>query len=128
MEDGAAVPFPISRSELISWTPLLNGAFGEAWPYLRMSGVARGELDPAAPANKVIVDLDKVQQNARGLECETDFFILRPADPGQTNGTLVCDVTNRGSKRISQLLDDASGDSPAAANDQKTAREAGIGF
>ncbi len=49
-------------------------------------------------------------------------------DPSRTNGVLVYDVTNRGSKRIFQRLDDAPGDPPAAANDLKTAREAGIGF
>src|SRR5271167_185795 len=103
--------------------------FGEAGPYLRIRGVAKGELDPAAPQNRVIVDLDKVRRNARGLvEYETDFFILRPADPTRTNGVLVYDVTNRGSKRIFQLLDDAPGAPVDAANDPKTAREAGLGF
>ena len=75
--------------------------FGEAGSYLRIRGVAKGELDPAAPENQVIVDLDKAPRNARGLvEYETDFFILRPADPSRTNGVLVYDVTNRGRKRI----------------------------
>jgi hypothetical protein len=104
-------------------------SFGEAGPYLRIRGMAKGELDPAAPENQVIVDLEKAPRNARGLvEYETDFFILRPAEPSRTNGVLVYDVTNRGSKRIFQLLDDAPGDNPAAANDPKTAREAGLGF
>jgi len=110
--------------------PFADGrAFGEAGPYLRIRGVAKGELDPKAPENTVIVDLDKAPRNARSLvEYETDFFILRPDDPGRTNGVLVYDVTNRGSKRIFQRLDDAPGDPPAAANDLKTAREAGSGF
>jgi hypothetical protein len=110
--------------------PFAEGrGFGEAGPYLRIRGVAKGELDPAAPQNKIIVDLDKVQRNARGLvEYETDFFILRPVEPSLTSGVLVYDVTNRGSKRIFQLLDDVPGDSPAAANDPKTAREAGLSF
>jgi Alpha/beta hydrolase domain len=110
--------------------PFADGrTFGEAGPYLRIQGVAKGELDPAASQNKVIVDLDKAPRNARGMvEYETDFFILRPADPGRTNGVLVYDVTNRGSKRIFQRLDDAPGDPPAAANDLKTAREAGSGL
>jgi hypothetical protein len=103
--------------------------FGEAGSYLRVRGVAKGELDPAAPENRVIVDLDKASRNARGLvEYETDFFVLRPADPGRADGVLVYDVTNRGSKRIFQLLDDAPGDNPAASNDPNTAREAGLGF
>ena len=110
--------------------PFAEGqSFGEAGSYLRIRGVAKGELDPAAPENRVIVDLDKAPRNARGLvEYETDFFILRPTDPGRSNGVLVYDVTNRGSKRIFQRLDDAPGDPAAAANDLKTAREAGTGF
>ena len=110
--------------------PFAEGEFfGEAGPYLRIRGVAKGELDAAAPENSVIVDLDKAPHNERGLvEYEADFFILRPADPSRSNGVLVYDVTNRGSKRIFQLLDDAPGDNPAAANDPKTAREAGLGF
>jgi hypothetical protein len=110
--------------------PFAEGrAFGEAGPYLRIRGTAKGELDPMAAQNRVIVDLDKAPRNARGLvEYETDFFILRPADPGRTNGVLVYDVTNRGRKRIFAMLDDAPGESPAEANDPKTARDAGIGF
>ena len=89
--------------------PFAEGkSFGEAGSYLRIRGVAKGELDPAAPENTVIVDLDKAPRNARGLvEYETDFFILRPTDPSRTNAVLVYDVTNRGSKRIFQQLDDA---------------------
>src|SRR5215472_15956610 len=110
--------------------PFAEGqAFGEAGPYLRIRGVAKGELDPTASENQAIVDLDKAPRNARGLvEYETDFFILRPVDPGRTNGVLVYDVTNRGSKRIFQLLDDAPSAPVDAANDPKTAREAGLGF
>jgi hypothetical protein len=103
--------------------------FGAAGSYLRIRGVAKGELDPAAPENRVIVDLGKAPRNARGLvEYETDFFILRPADPSRTQGVLVYDVTNRGSKRIFQLLDDAPSAPVDAANDPKTVRGAGLGF
>jgi hypothetical protein len=110
--------------------PFAQGqSFGTAGPYLRIRGVAKGELDPATPENRVIVDLDKAPRNACGLvEYETDFFILRPAEPSRTGGLLVYDVTNRGSKRLFQLLDDAPGAPVDAANDPKTAREAGIGF
>ena len=96
--------------------PFADGmTFGKAGSYLRIRGVAKGELDPAAPENRVIVDLDEAPRNERGLvEYETDFFILRPADPSRTSGVLVYDVTNRGSKRILQRLDDAPGDPPAA--------------
>src|SRR5260370_10700981 len=115
---------------VVAVEPFAEGlVFGEAGPYLPIRGVAKGELDPAAPQNQVIVDLDQAPRNVRGLvEYETDFFILRPADPARSNGVMVYDVTNRGSKRIFQLLDDASEDSPGAANDPKSAEDAGIGF
>jgi hypothetical protein len=60
--------------------PFAEGqAFGKTGSYLRMKGVAKGEIDPAAPENMVIADLDKAPKNARGMvEYETDFFILRP--------------------------------------------------
>ena len=56
-----------------------GNAFGEAGSYPRIKGIAKGELDPAAPGNSVIANLDKAPQNARGMiEYETDFFIPAP--------------------------------------------------
>jgi len=102
--------------------------FGAAGAYVRIKGVARGMLDPAAPENAGIVDLDRAPRNAKGLvEYATDFDILRPKDPLRGSSILVYDVPNRGSKRILQRLDDAPSDDPAAANDVRTAREAGLG-
>ncbi len=102
-------------------------AFGEAGPYVRITGVAKGELDPAAPENTVIADLDKAPMNARGMvEYETDFFILRPAEPQPAGGVLVYDVTNRGRKVILGRLDEAA--AGADTNDPKTAQDVGLGF
>jgi hypothetical protein len=107
--------------------PFAEGqAFGEAGSYLRIKGIAKGELDPAAE-NSVITDLDKAPRNAHGMvEYEADFFILRPAKPRRPNSVLVYDVTNRGRKMILNLLDDASG--KADTNDPKTAQDVGLGF
>jgi hypothetical protein len=86
-------------------------AFGEAGSYLRIKGIAKGEIDPAAPGNSVITDLQKAPRNAHGMvEYETDFFVLRPVNPRRASGVLVYDVTNRGRKMVLNLLDDASGD------------------
>ena len=102
--------------------------FGEAGRYERVRGVMQAALDPQAPENRPIVDLDKAPRNARGLvEYESDFFMLRPADSARTRGILVYDVANRGNLRILQQLDDAPGD-PARANDPRIAADAGIGF
>ncbi len=119
---------PITNIDIAAVEPFADGrGFGEAGPYVRIHGVARGELDPAAPHNAGIVDLDKAERNARGMvEYELDLFILRPEDPGRGNGTLVYDVTNRGRKVILGRLDEAPGD--ANTNDPRTARDAGLGF
>ena len=108
--------------------PFAEGqGFGEAGSYLRIKGVAKGEVDPGAPENKVIVDLDKAPRNARGMvEYETDFFILRPAEPQRTSGVLVYDVTNRGRKVILGRLDEAGAN--AETNDPKSVQDAGLGF
>src|ERR1700751_5167218 len=101
--------------------------FGAAGPYIRVKGVAKGEIDPASPENHVIADLDKASRNALGMvEYDTDFFILRPADPDPASGVLVYDVTNRGRKMIFNLLDDASGS--AETNDPRTAQDVGLAF
>jgi hypothetical protein len=110
--------------------PFAEGqAFGEVGSYLRITGVAKGELDPFSPQNKVIVDLDKAPRNARGMvEYEVDIFVLRPADPGRGNGLLFYEVLNRGNKQIGQRLHDLIGSEAAAQNDPRTRAHAGNGF
>jgi len=103
--------------------------FGAAGAYVRIKGVARGMLDPKAPANAGIVDLDKAPTSAKGLvEYATDFDILRPKDAPRGSGILVYDVPNRGSKRIFNLLDDVAAGDPARTNDPRTKEDAGLGF
>ncbi len=118
---------PIVEIKIDAVEPFADGqVFGEAGAYLRIKGVAKGELDPAAPENQVIVDLDKAPRNERGkVEYEADFFILRPAEP-RPGGVLVYDVTNRGRKVILGRIDEAGGD--ADTNNPKTARDVGMGF
>jgi hypothetical protein len=119
---------PITKIDIAAIEPFADGKeFGKAGPYIRLHGVARGELDPAAPGNAGIVDLDRAERNARGMvEYELDLFILRPADPARGSGTLVYDVTNRGRKVILGRLDEAPGD--ANTNDPRAERDAGLGF
>src|SRR5579875_377508 len=92
--------------------------WGEAGHYERVRGVMTGTLDPAAPENRGIVDLDKAPRNDAGfVEYESDFFMLRPLRL-RAAGILVYDVTNRGNNRILPRLDDG----PADGNDPKYAR------
>jgi hypothetical protein len=110
--------------------PFVEGrAFGETGAYVRLKGVARGELDPKAPEHADIVGLDRAPRNARGMvEYEVDVFILRPADPAKGNGILFYEVLNRGNKQLGQRLHDLVGGNAAVLNDPKTPEHAGNGF
>lgn len=104
-------------------------AFGNAGAYERVRGTFKGELDPADPRNKVIVNLDKAPRNAAGrVEYEVDFFMLRPVDTARGNRKILFDVTNRGRKNLHWRLTDARLASPAGANDPRTAQDAGNGL
>ena len=97
--------------------------FGSAGAYERVSGVAKGELDPTDARNQGIVNLQRAARNARGrVEYEVDWFMLRPADPAKANGKLIYDVTNRGNKFFHHWIMDG-----AAGNDPKTLQDAGNG-
>lgn len=92
-------------------------SFGSAGEYVRVTGKARGELDPANPVNRVIVNLDKAPRNARGMvEYETDLYILRPADAARGNGKILYEVNNRGRKLIGPYMMDTGDVDQASAN------------
>ena len=106
-----------------------SAAFGDAGPYVRIRATARGELDPADPANAGIALLDKAPRNARGLvEYSTDVFILRPANPGRGSGVLLYDVTNRGNKFLMSWVNDAQEPPNGSVNDPRTAADTGNAF
>ena len=103
--------------------------FGEPGAYVRLTGIAKGELDPRDPRNKAIVDLDKAPRNARGMvEYDTDIDILRPADPAAGNGRLLYEVSNRGNKFLLPMLDRAPATAPFSVNDPRTVENAGTGW
>jgi hypothetical protein len=112
--------------EVESSEPFAGGRDFGAGPYLRVSGKARGELDPADPRNAAIADLGHAPRNARGMvEYATDFTLLRPADPARSSGRVVHEVTNRGRKLLFSYLYDAAGVSEAALNELRDARAVG---
>ncbi|MGH6770432.1 MAG: alpha/beta hydrolase domain-containing protein [Xanthobacteraceae bacterium] len=120
----------ITEIRIDSTEPFAEGhAFGASGAYVRLKGVAKGELDPLSPQNSVIVDLDKVPRDARGMiQYEVDIFILRPADPTKGSGILFYEVLNRGNKQLGTRLLDVVGGGPAALNDPKMRAHAGNGF
>jgi hypothetical protein len=77
--------------------PAFSGqAFGAAGPYRHLTGVARGEVDPADPQNALIQDLWLAPRNARGrVEYQADIDLLLPSHGSRV---LLLEVPNRGNK------------------------------
>ena len=104
-------------------------AFGTAGAYERVSGVAKGELDPADARNRVIANLDRAPRNARGkVDYEVDFDLLRPVSADRGNHRILYEVTNRGRKFLLNWLLDAPAQAVGAVNDPKTLSDAGNGL
>lgn len=65
--------------------------------YERVDGVVHVAVDPDAPANRAVVDLDRATRSPDGrVRFEADLVLLRPSDPGDRSGRLLGWVTNRG--------------------------------
>lgn len=107
--------------------PFAAGAsFGSSGAYERVWGLAKGELDPADPRNKGIVNLDRAPKNHRGqVEYAVEWFMLRPADASRGNHKLFFEVTNRGRKFLMHWLMDAPAQAVGAVNDPKAIADAG---
>jgi hypothetical protein len=89
--------------------PFAEGhAFPDSGPYECLTGGVTLSVDPDAPSPQRIVDLDKAPRNADGfVECRSDLYILRPADPERGNRRLLFEFCNRGNKRALQFFNDA---------------------
>lgn len=117
--------------EIKSRAPFVGGAsFGAVGAYERLDGVAIGELDPAHPANRGIVNLDKAPRNARGrVEYRSDICILRPVDAAKGNGRILYEVNNRGRIMLfANLCAGKAGNQPATAADLGNALPLKRGF
>jgi len=103
---------------------VLNGrSFGAAGPYEKLVGRVDFGLDPALPANDIVVDLKLAPRNARGeVEASADFYLLKPLDPRRGNGRLFYEVGNRGGKSMLTTFQKA-----AASLNPKTEAEFGDG-
>ena len=62
-----------------------------------ITGRAFGELDPKAPGNAIITDIDHAPLNAGGMvEYVAKFTLTKPADMTRASGVLWYDLVNRG--------------------------------
>lgn len=105
--------------------PFADGfEFADGGPYERIDARALYGVDPTAPAQAGIVDLDLAPVNSDGLvEFEADVCVLRPVDSARSSRRLLFGYVNRGNKRVLQFLNDAP-----ASNDPITLADAGNGF
>lgn len=70
---------------------------GAARPVQVITGRAFGALDPDAPGNAVITDIDHAPRNAAGkVEYVAKFTLTKPVDMGTASGVLWYDLVNRG--------------------------------
>jgi len=91
--------------------------------YEKITGIARFAINPRAPGNAVIADVDRAPVNLDGkVEFSSDVYILRPIDPARSNGVALVDVLNRGRKIV------LGGFNPGATNDPVTDADLGDGF
>ena len=98
--------------------------FGAAGAYEKIMGVLRIGVDPVHPGNQAITDLAAAPRTTAGLvECEADFYLLRPQDPARGNRRLLLDVPNRGRKVALGLLN-----STPRVPDPATPEDFGNGF
>ena len=99
-------------------------SFGLAGPYERIAGTFRYAVDPDLPANRIITDIVLAPRNADGhVEFSAPFFILKPADMGRSNGTVLYEVSNRGRKGMLGFFNFG-----ASTLDPKTAAHLGDGY
>jgi len=99
-------------------------AFGTVGAYEKLSGKIYFAVDPRNSANQIIADIDKAPKNASGkVEFSSDFYMIKPKDLSRGNGTLLYEVSNRGSKGMLGFFNFASG-----SVDPHTAGELGDGF
>lgn len=113
------------RLRITSREPFADGTtFGDVGSYEKICGSAFFTIDPEAPGNQEVIDLDLAPRNKSGyVACSNDFCILKPADLSRGNHRLIYDVVNRGNKRILQFLNDA-----IHSNDPCDGEHAGNGF
>lgn len=115
----------VVRIEVKSRADVLEGkAFGNSGAYEKLSGTIYFAVDPKNSSNRIIADLDKAPKNASGkVEFSSDFYMLKPKDLAHGNGTVLYEVSNRGTKGLLGFFNRASN-----TVDPKAAADFGDGF
>ncbi len=117
----------VTRIKIVKVEPAFGGkTFGDAGAYVRLTGIAHGEVDPKSPANAVIQDIELAPRNAHGMvEYETDIDIVCPKDPAKSNNVLLFEVINRGNK---SAISRFNSEVPDSTSDINALRDPGDGW
>jgi hypothetical protein len=74
----------------------------------RIIGRVHFAIDPMAPANRAIADIDLAPKNANGkVEFSSDVLFFRPKDARRARGTVFLEVVNRGRDQSLAILSGA---------------------
>jgi hypothetical protein len=102
----------VVRWDIASRQPYAGGKpMGDRGPYDEWRGVVHFAIDPAAAANRQIVDLGLAPRNAAGkVEFSADFRVLVPVHRRKANGALFYEVNNRGGATAPRIIDGGADD------------------
>jgi hypothetical protein len=115
----AAAP---ARADVVRFDVTSRAPIGSSG-YEKIVGIAHFAVNPRAPGNSVIADVDKAPVNFDGkVEFSSDVYILRPLDAATSNGVALVDVLNRGRKIV------LGGFNRGATNDPVTDADLGDAF
>ncbi len=122
---GLSLGASVVRVKVDTRRPVLEGrSFGLAGPYEVVEGKVYFAIDPANKANRVVTDIDLAPTNGDGkVEFSSDFYMIRPKDPSLGNGSVICEIGNRGRKGTLSMFNRAAG-----SLDPTTAKEFGDGL
>ncbi len=97
----------LTSLEIHSRVPFANGqTIGQRGVCEVLRGTAKFSLDPAALANRAIVDLDLAPRNSEGkVEFQSDVEITIPVDREHCNGSIFYEVNNRGNPTAPRIID-----------------------
>ena len=92
----------LTRIQINSQKDVLGGkAWGNTGAYEELIGTAYFTVDPKAPANKNIPNIDKAPRDAKGMiEFSSDIYIDRPKDASKGNGVAFFEASNRGHRSL----------------------------
>lgn len=92
----------LERLEIESREVVAGGqSFADFGAYEKLTGKLHYVLDPAAPANRAIVDLELAPRSADGMvRFHGDFVLMQPRDPKRLQGSILLEVPNRGRRTL----------------------------